>query len=104
MTMVCTFPGSRVEPAEYTPNDPVECIQCGWVGDAEDNSGEYDTLRNIPEDYPWAMSGDAICHDCTLSCADCGEDLLDGGVFLGCAVDDRLMCWFCMGDAIGGGQ
>lgn len=101
MSLIRTFPGSRYEPAEYRATEPVECIVCGWAGDADYDSGEYHILHGIPHDYLWAMSGDAICHDCSLYCAGCGEDLLDGGDFIGCAADDEtLLCWFCMADAL----
>lgn len=101
MSLIVTFPGSRTEPREYVSTEPVECIVCGWTGDAEDHAGDYRLLHGIPRNYLWAFSGDSICHDCSLFCADCGEDLLDGGDFLGCAADDEtLLCWFCMADAL----
>lgn len=101
MSLHCVFPGSRSEPAEYVPTEPVECIVCGWVGDAEDHEGEYLALRDIPRSYLWAMSGDVICRDCSLFCADCGEDLLDGGIFAGAWSDgSALYCWHCVEEAL----
>ncbi|MFZ3343351.1 MAG: hypothetical protein WA213_20910 [Terriglobales bacterium] len=101
MSLQLIYPASHAGPAEYRPTDPVECTVCGWVGDRDYHQGDYSTLHGVPELYLYAMSGDTICHDCSLFCADCGEDLLDDGDFLGCAADDEtLLCWFCMADAL----
>ena len=100
MSLVCVFPGSRLEPAEYVSTEPVHCVRCGWDGDAEANAGEYHILHGIPAGYREAVDGDAICHDCSLYCEGCGEDLLDRSDFIGAAVDGTLYCWWCMADAL----
>lgn len=101
MSLILTFPGSRIEPSEYRSTEPVTCAVCGWSGDAEVNAGEYDILDGIP-DHPWQLgfNGDVVCHDCSLFCNGCGEDLLDRGVYLGVCADGELLCEFCAGEAM----
>ncbi len=101
MALILHFPGSRTEPAEYVSTDPVHCVVCGWDGDREENAGDYHTLEGIPAGYPWAHDDDVACHDCTIYCAGCGEDLLDGGSFIGaCSFDSQLWCWQCISEAL----
>jgi hypothetical protein len=100
MSLITVFSGSRTEPAEYRPTDPVRCVICGWEGDAEANAGEYHILSGIPASYTWAHDDDAVCHDCSLWCASCGEDLLDDGDFLGVVADGELLCETCAGEAL----
>lgn len=101
MSLQLIYPASHAGPAEYRPTDPVECTVCGWVGDRDHHQGDYSILEGIPEAYLYAMSGDGLCFKCTLKCSDCGESLIDRGVFIGAWGDEtRLLCWDCMADAL----
>ena len=102
MSAYLGYPGSRTEPAEHIPVEPVTCVVCGWWGEAEVHSGDYRRLRCMPFNHPEYASEDVICNDCTLYCVDCGDDLLDKGDFLGCYAGGALLCWPCMADAVSG--
>ena len=100
MSLVCVFPGSRLEPAEYVSTEPVTCVRCGWEGDAEENVGEYHILSGPLPGHPHSDEGDVICSDCSVFCEDCGEDLMDKGDYLGALVDRVPLCWFCVSEAL----